>query len=123
MTDDERWAVLIEYANDDKFKTKAAEFESREEYNMAMKALNRLSQDEIIQIQYLNREIAQMDYNTGMYEAEKRGLQQGLQQGIQQGLQQANLATARMLLSMKMSTEDIAKATSLPIETIRAIEI
>jgi predicted transposase/invertase (TIGR01784 family) len=123
MTDDERWAVLIEYANDDKFKTKAAEFESREEYNMAMKALNRISQDEIMQIYYLNREIAQMDYNTGMYEAEKRGLQQGIEQGLEQGLEQGKrqnqIDNARTMKLMGYPPADIEKITGVSVSDIQ----
>jgi predicted transposase/invertase (TIGR01784 family) len=46
----------------------------------------------------------------------------GVDEGMQRGVQQANLTTARMLFGMKMSPEDIAKATSLPLETILSIK-
>jgi predicted transposase/invertase (TIGR01784 family) len=81
---------------------------------MAMKALNRISQDEIMQIYYLNREIAQMDYNTGMYEAEKRGEQKGLEKGLQQG----KLEIINKMLLGGLSPEQISAFTGLPLSEI-----
>ena len=46
------------------------------------------------------------------------GLQQGLEQGVKQGAYQKALETAKTLLSMSLSPEQVAQGTNLPLETI-----
>ena len=46
------------------------------------------------------------------------GLQQGLEQGQERGAYQKALETARNLLSMGLSPEQVAQGTSLPLETV-----
>ena len=43
-------------------------------------------------------------------------------EGIAEGEANANIATAKRLLSMGFSVQDIAKATSLPIEQVEALK-
>ena len=47
-----------------------------------------------------------------------RGKNEGLEAGIQQGLQQKAIETAKALLNMSLSVQDIEKVTGLPKETI-----
>ena len=49
------------------------------------------------------------------YEA---GLQQGLEQGQERGAYEKALETARNLLSMGLSPEQVAQGTSLPLEKV-----
>ena len=49
------------------------------------------------------------------------GIQQGLQQGIQQGEYKAKIETAKNLLAMGLSIENICKATDLSIEEVNLI--
>ena len=42
--------------------------------------------------------------------------------GIAEGEANANIATAKRLFSMGLSVQDIAKATSLPIEQVEALK-
>ena len=49
------------------------------------------------------------------------GISEGIQQGISQGELQAKIQTARNLLNMSLSIQDIAKATGLPQETIEQL--
>ena len=51
----------------------------------------------------------------------EQGISQGITQGIQQGSQQAKIETAKNLLTMSLSIENIAKATGLTIEEIKAL--
>ena len=51
----------------------------------------------------------------------EQGISQGITQGIQQGSQQKAIETAKNLLSMSLSIENIAKATGLSVEEIKSI--
>ena len=61
-------------------------------------------------------------YENGFDRGHEAGLQAGLQQGIEQGMKQGSyqkaLETAKTLLSMSLSPEQVAQGTSLPLETI-----
>ena len=46
---------------------------------------------------------------------------EGIAQGISQGEYQAKIETAKNLLTMNISIENIAKATGLPIDTVKTI--
>ena len=48
-------------------------------------------------------------------------MEQGITQGIKQGSQQAKIETAKNLLSMSISIENISKATNLSVEEIKAL--
>ena len=43
-------------------------------------------------------------------------------EGIAEGEANANIATAKRLFSMGLSVQDIAKATSLPIKQVEALQ-
>ena len=51
----------------------------------------------------------------------EQGISQGITQGIQQGSQQKAIETAKNLLTMSLSIENIAKATGLYAEEIQAL--
>ena len=51
----------------------------------------------------------------------RRGKLEGISEGIQQGELQKAIETARNLLNMSLSIQDIAKATGLPQETIEQL--
>ena len=61
-------------------------------------------------------------YEEGFAEGREAGLQVGLQQGLEQGLERGAyekaLETARNLLAMGLSPEQISQAPKLPPETI-----
>ena len=56
-------------------------------------------------------------------EAYAEGLAKGKAQGLAEGKAEEKTATAKRLLSMGLSVEDIAKATSLSVEQVEAIEV
>ena len=47
---------------------------------------------------------------------------EGKAEGLVEGEANANIATAKRLLSMGFSVQDIAKATSLPIEQVKELK-
>ena len=61
-------------------------------------------------------------YEEGFDEGREAGLQVGIQQGIEQGIAcgayQNKLETAKKLLSMGLSLEQVAQGTGLPLETV-----
>ncbi len=52
----------------------------------------------------------------------REGKAEGLIEGEAMGIANANIATAKRLLSMGFSVQDIAKATSLPIEQVEELK-
>ena len=54
-------------------------------------------------------------------EAHAEGLAEGKAQGLAEGKAEEKTATAKRLLSIGLSVEDIAKATSLSVEQVEAI--
>jgi len=57
----------------------------------------------------------------GRKEGIKLGREQGVKQGREQGVKQGREQTVRNMLIMGMSEEQIAKATELPVERVRAL--
>lgn len=57
-------------------------------------------------------------FTAGREDDHEAGLQQGIEQGMKQGAYQKALETAKTLLSMSLSPEQVAQGTSLPLETI-----
>ena len=55
---------------------------------------------------------------TGREEGREEGISIGLEQGLERGAYQKALETARNLLAMGLSPEQISQATKLPQETI-----
>ena len=60
--------------------------------------------------------------DVGIAEGEAIGIAKGEAMGIAKGEANANIATAKRLLSMEFSVQDIAKATSLPVEQVEALK-
>ena len=55
-------------------------------------------------------------------EGEAVGIAKGKEIGLAEGKAKEKLATAKRLFSMGLSVQDIAKATSLPIEQVEALQ-
>ena len=58
----------------------------------------------------------------GLAEGKAQGLAEGKAEGLAEGKAEEKTATAKRLLSMGLSVEDIAKATSLSVEQVEAIK-
>ena len=56
--------------------------------------------------------------HTGREEGISIGLERGIEQGLARGAYQKALETARNLLSMGLSPEQVAQGTSLPLEKV-----
>ena len=64
-------------------------------------------------------------YENGFDRGHEAGLQAGLQAGFQQGLEQGayenKLETAKNLLSMNFSPEQVAQGTNLPLDVVQGL--
>ena len=68
-------------------------------------------------------------YEEGFDEGREAGLQVGIQQGIEQGIEQGiargayqnKLETAKKLLSMGLSLEQVAQGTGLPLDVVQGL--
>ena len=64
-------------------------------------------------------------FDEGFAEGREQGLQVGLQQGLQQGIErgayQNKLETAKNLLSMGLSSEQVAQGTKLPLDVVQGL--
>ena len=51
----------------------------------------------------------------------EKGMKQGIEKGKAEGKHEANTETAQRLLAMGLSAEEVAKATQLPLESIKKL--
>ena len=71
---------------------------------------------EVLRLYHL-REMAQIDYNSGM----KKAKDEGRAEGKAEGKAEEKIEVARNLLEMNMSHDQIVKATGLTLEEIRKL--
>ena len=57
-------------------------------------------------------------YREGLAE----GISQGIEQGIEQGAEQIAIETAKRLISMGLSLEQVSAGTDLPLETVEKLK-
>ena len=60
-------------------------------------------------------------YQKGMEKGMEKGMKQGIEKGKAEGKHEANTETAQRLLSMGLSAEQVAKATQLPLKSIKKL--
>ena len=58
----------------------------------------------------------------GMEKGMAKGMEIGIEKGIAKGMEKEKLATARRLLSMGLSDEQVSTATELPLEEIQKLK-
>ena len=63
-----------------------------------------------------------MTYEMRMKDIREESLAEGEAKGRVEGIAEEKLATAKRLLSMGLTTQDIAKATALPVEQVEKIK-
>ena len=113
---------ILEYIID---KKSTSEFTTKLDTLVEQTKLN-----EIFKGDYMAWSLAEFDaeqrgkkegYSAGVSDGIQQGLQQGISQGIQQGEYKAKIETAKNLLAMGLSIENICKATGLSIEEVKLI--
>lgn len=67
------------------------------------------------------RDMAILDYNTGMNRARKEGIKEGIAEGNEQGKREEREKIVKQILLKKFPIETIAEITKLDIEEIEKI--
>ena len=62
------------------------------------------------------------DEKKGMEKGMAKGMEKGMAKGMAKGMEKEKLATARRLLSMGLSDEQVSTATELPLEEIQKMK-
>ena len=85
---------------------------------MAVETLSNITQDEVEYARLSNLIKSELDWRTGMFEAENKGRNEGRNEGLVKGRNEANLENARKMKSMGFLTEQIQAVTDLSPEII-----
>jgi len=100
---------------------------------MALDTLANITQDEVEYARMSTLIKSQLDYQSGMVGARRKGLAEGRMEGLMEGLakghdeglaeglNKANLENAQKMKAMGFLVEQIQAVTGLPIETIEQI--
>ena len=64
---------------------------------------------------------AYRDVKNSIDTALEKGREEGLEKGLAKGMEKEKIATARRLLSMGLSEEQVSTATELPLEEIHKL--
>jgi predicted transposase/invertase (TIGR01784 family) len=111
MTISELWAVFFQYLTDEGKRDKIIKIINREEgIAMAVEILSNITQDEAEYARLSNLIKSELDWRTGMFEAENKGRSEGQNK--------ASLDIAMNLKGMGLSISQIAEGTGLSPETI-----
>jgi predicted transposase/invertase (TIGR01784 family) len=87
MTDAELWAVFFQYLTDEEKRDKIIKIINREEgIAMAVEILSNITQDEAEYARLSNLIKSELDWRTGIFEAEIKGRSEGLIKGRSEGL-------------------------------------
>ena len=137
LTKREMWLVALTSSSFSELYEILTKLLSKEKVNKFMESVVIMSQDEVILKDWERRQLDELVEYTTIENAKKDGLKQGLEQGINQGLEQGinqgleqgiregissrNIEIARNLVDMNMDISDIAKATGLSIEELKAL--
>jgi predicted transposase/invertase (TIGR01784 family) len=123
MTITERWAAYFQYLTDESKREKIEEIIKREEgIAMATNTLCEVTADEKEYALLTSLMKGELDWRSGMRDAERKGHREGLDEGIAkglaEGLNKANMENARRMKAMDLSVEQIQTVTGLSAETI-----
>jgi predicted transposase/invertase (TIGR01784 family) len=112
MTDLEKWALFLQYANVPEYReTVNKVIQSKEALQMAGSLLMSVSKDERERAVYRSRRMYQTDMQSNIATAEDRGRREGV------------LAVARNLLGMNMPLDQIVTATGLTREEVENLDV
>ena len=99
------------------------------EIKKAMDIIDEMSMDEKEWELYMSRHRAILDYNSGMSEAKRQGIEdglkegrkQGIEQGIKEGIEQGIRKTAKNMLKKGVAVEIIEETTGLTKQEIKEL--
>ena len=117
----EQWLWLLAGREE---KLEMAKKENKE-IKKAMDIIDEMSMDEKEWELYMSRHRAILDYNSGMSEAKRQGIEDGLKEGIKQGIKEGaksrNIEIAKNMIKEKIEIKTIEKITGLTKEEIEKL--
>jgi predicted transposase/invertase (TIGR01784 family) len=120
MTDMEKWALFLRYANILKYREIVNNIiESKGALQMAGSLLMSVSQDERERAVYRSRRMYQTDMQSNIATAEDRGIQIGRQEGAQTKA----LAIARNMFKRNRPIDEIIEDTGLTREEVENLDV
>ena len=124
LTPVQKWGLFLSYADDEKqvaYINKIAE--SEKGIMEAERIVGRMSEEDSNWFRQFSIDTYRRDQNAIKEAAIKEGLNEGLKEGLSKGRNEKALETAENLIKMKILTvEQIAQATSLPLEKIQELQ-
>jgi len=119
MTNTEQWAAYFQYLTDEAKREKIKEIINHEEgIAMATNTLCQVSAEYEAYALQTSLMKGELDWRSGMRDAERRGHKEGLNEGFIEGRNEASLDIACKMKEMGDSIEKIHTITGIPIETI-----
>ena len=119
MTITERWAAYFQYLTNEAKREKIEEIIKREEgITMATNTLCQVTADEKEYALLTSLMKGELDWRSGMRDAERKGHKEGRSEGLFEGRNEANLENARRMKADNMPVSQISKYTGLSTETI-----
>ena len=119
------------YRKDTEHQNVCEELANLLEYVETSVVTDQFTEEVDYQVQYVNKtegeylmtlyEKLQAERAEGVAEGRKQGIEQGIKQGIEKGTSKEKIATVKRLEEMKLSIEQIAKGSDLPIEEVQKI--
>jgi predicted transposase/invertase (TIGR01784 family) len=111
LSDEERWCMYMVYQKDEGKEELIKKLIGEDEGLMSTeKVLDKVSRDREEWAKALSRELAEMDYRSGMDNAERKGLEKG------------RLEVARNLITrISLPLEQVAEATGLDLATVQSL--
>jgi len=107
MTKTELWAVFFEYLTDLEKRTKIIDITNRDEgIAMAVKTMTGFTQSEIEYMRETARIKSELDYQSLMTNAKRKGLKEGLEKGHKEGLKEGRKEVFE-LLEQGLSVDEI----------------
>lgn len=71
--------------------------------------------------EYINREMARMDYESGIEEAREQGIEQGIEQGMEQGEMKKQRELVLSMLSDGLLPEQVARIAKISVAEVKKI--
>ena len=131
MTNAELWAVFFQYLTDEDKRGKIIDIINREEgIAMALDTLVNITQDEIEYARMSTLLKSELDYQSGMVGARRKGLREGFtrghdkglieghDKGLAEGLNKASFDIAQKMKNAGRPLSEIMEFTGLSMETI-----
>lgn len=115
----ENWAIFLKEADNPQKQDIIQKLTNKEAGLMqAKKSLSSISANRDLWIEQYRQEIAERDRRSGLSAMLNKGLQEGLQKGIQQGRTESLIETAKRLIKMGLSPQQVSTGTSLSMEEV-----